>query len=63
MGRYPERNKEMVVSNVTLDQIDLTDINMIIHYSKWYEGKAQAASDFVISKPILDQGFKNGLSE
>lgn len=63
MDRYPERNKEMVVSNVPLDQMDLTDINMIIHYSKCYEGKVQAASNFVINKPILDQGFKNGLSE
>lgn len=63
MDRYPERNKEMVVSNVMLDQIDLTDISMIIHDSKCYEGKVQAASTFVISKPILDQGFKNGLSE
>ena len=36
---------------------------MIIHYNKCHEGKVQAASNFVISKPILDQGFKNGLSE
>lgn len=49
--------------NVTLDEIDLIDIIVIMHYHKCYERKVRAASDFIIRKPILDQGFKNGLSE
>lgn len=56
-------NKETMVLNVTLDEIGLIDIIVIMHYNKCYERKVHAASDFIISKPILDQGFKNGLSE